>query len=228
MQSFATYTALVLMLLSDAQEVTAAPGQANCGKLMQAAGTTAQFDQNVAHAIHSMSLETLRKFEPSVSDNNLVTNLNKLVPSSSTHNIQFSNLSKSSPLAFATDGMRLLNSLFDKMDTKTDIELTLIQVLHAFHMEEMGAQIFPVYQRLQSKRQVFNNPWLVCQCATDVDNNGITKALREYPELSSAYYRSPTAASGKTVWNNFMKNLSPVSSYAYDAGLFLYCALKDA
>lgn len=58
MQSLATYTALVLMLLSDAQAVTKAPGKANCGrcgkfqtancgKLMQAAGIVSFFNVSI-------------------------------------------------------------------------------------------------------------------------------------------------------------------------------------
>jgi len=249
MSSF--YLTCLLALWSSHQTIagpTSATTAAQCGRLLNAAGATEKFNEHSAHVIHSMSLATLQKFDPSVTADNAVSKLNQL----SQHHLA----NKGTPSThFLTDGMRILDTILSNEDAKNGLHWTMLEkAVHAFHMEEMWAQILMAYDRLKTNAP--NNKWITCQCVMDTEHNGINNALTQvqtilnglgmsapeedkncqlresvlgwfniYDQKSETSSVAAKNSCGATAWNHFIKNQP--TGYANDAALFLYCALRN-
>lgn len=135
------------------------------------------FPIHVGHAIHPMTVETLKRFEPTATAANKVPTVDQYAKFSD-NVLRLNAPDEPSTLKkFRTDAMNVLDGVLMHMDQNVDVQYTMLeQVVHAFHMEEMWAEIVPVYQKIKANPPA--NLVQTCKCAMDVENNGILQALR--------------------------------------------------
>jgi len=148
-----------------------------CKAALLEAGVTEDFDVMVSHAIHSITMKELQKFDSTVTEDNYVPTVNydlradqAILPYAPDRRMPDDDM-------FVTEPMRTLNMVLSHMDdAHWDITAfnPLERVVHAFHMREVWGRA-----RLQYNQITANPPnATVCQCALDVNNNGIMKLLR--------------------------------------------------
>jgi hypothetical protein len=133
------------------------------------------FGGNVAHAIHSITANMLRKFEPTIGEKNNVPTVD-LDLRSETPLLEHAPLDEQSP--FDTEGMKLIDAVLSHMDNPHyDVRgfTTLERVVHAFHMVEGYEMIVKEYKALKEAGGV---PDDICACLNDIEHNGIRKAMR--------------------------------------------------
>jgi len=156
-----------------------ADGNPVCTTVLKNAGASPQFATLVGHAVHSLTVDDLRKFEPTVTEANKVPTINEYAKLSS--DVLHRNARKKSEVSngdrFMTEGFNTLDLVLRNMDSRKGLDWTTLEdVAHTFHMQEMWARLVPVYQKIKA-----NPPADVvgaCKCAMDVENNGILQTLR--------------------------------------------------
>lgn len=220
-------TKILCLVLSSLALTTAAPPSATtCQSVLAAAGADEKFSGLVAHAIHSMTVDDLRAFEPTVTENNRVPTINMDL-SSPQAIVPYAQKRIATDVSkkFLTTGMETLDVVLSHMNQENwDINgfNALEKVVHAFHMREEWARVLVEYQRIKAQPPSEE----FCRCATDVDNNGIMKMMRfnamaiREPDL---VYGSPTfsqrnanAPSARNVYGNLysyrFRSVDPKSS----------------
>jgi len=200
-----------------------------CWSIMDNEGIeSAYFPYATAHRIHSMSLQDLRHFfnpeAPRI--NGIPTIVDGIVVNNTVED--------SSP--FKSDGLRGLASALSE---SKDLAPKLIQmILHPFHMQEMWANMKPMYDELV--RNPPKNKQL-CPCIKDVKNNQVWKYLEwmatgegvthdEEDEYLEAGYNSHN----NNVYDYWMNSVrldllqyNEEKSDLYSAAVFIYCMLNE-
>ncbi|CAH1780043.1 unnamed protein product [Owenia fusiformis] len=204
---------------------------ATCKTAYSTAGLSSNFNETIAHAIHSMTVEGLRLFNPKATEKNCIPTVN--------HNISAD--IKVLPYApsdciggdFSTWTMNTLDKILSNIGIDDDglgpnwsaIERTA----HKFHMWDLWMKILQVYQT-----RVVSNPPTddVCECLTDTDNNGIYKAVHWVAD----HYKHGTPI---TLLNRPIPKLTDAKTWGiwkqrllwyytepalYDAAVYIYCA----
>ena len=82
-----------------------------CRDILTAAGATADFGARVGHAIHSMSLRNLKKFEPSVTEDNRIPTINLNLTSDTPILLYAPDRSGPHSKMFHTEGMKILDEV---------------------------------------------------------------------------------------------------------------------
>jgi hypothetical protein len=114
------------------------------------AGASDNFGGNVAHLSHSLSLEELRRFEPSAAVENGIPTIN--LDLTSAQPLLPNAPSRPDDADFQTEGMRVLDGVLRHMGEGNwgmRGYSTLELVAHAFHMRELWAMTRTVYQQLK-------------------------------------------------------------------------------
>ena len=156
---------------------------------MKEHGLSKRFPGAVAHGVHSITLEDIQHyFKPDATEDNMVPTLNYDATSKKA-------VLRNAPLygydtSFDTTGMRHADQVLKHMDNKMwDLKYynTLEKLVHTLHMDEVWAKTKLHYDRLKELRLGKS----ICECVTDVDNNGIMKVMHfmnlkiRYPGLTS-------------------------------------------
>ncbi|CAJ0963013.1 unnamed protein product, partial [Mesorhabditis belari] len=147
-----------------------------CGVTLKSAGATDKFGTNVGHAIHSITVRALRKFDPSVSVKNRVPTVNLNLSSETVLLSYAPDRRGPSDALFHSDGMKTFDEILSQMDDPTWALKgfsPLEKLVHAFHMEEAWSMTLHQYQKVQQNPPSGD----VCRCANDVENNGVMKML---------------------------------------------------
>jgi len=184
----------------------------DCSVTLKAAGVSEKFPGIVAHGIHSITVEQLRKFKPDVTEKNSIPTINMDLLSDVailSHAPNEPSVGKS----FKTDGMRSLDQVLSHMDNhKYDIGRydILERVAHSLHMQEVWYEAQSVYNKLKQQPPSSD----VCKCALDIENNGVLHILR----LIALQVREPEHMLGKYMtWKNF--------AVTWDANLSTYYSI---
>uniref|UniRef100_A0A914RC45 Uncharacterized protein n=1 Tax=Panagrolaimus davidi TaxID=227884 RepID=A0A914RC45_9BILA len=151
--------------------------QSRCSDILKEAGATSQFGGITGHAIHSISVRVLKKFKHNVTENNRVPTINMNLTSDQPILPYAPDRSTPDSKHFHTDGMKILDEVLTHMDDSSyDVKnlSPLEKIAHAFHMEEMWVAALHAYRKLKQDPPSEE----VCNCAMDIDNNGILKQLR--------------------------------------------------
>jgi len=175
LRMFLVIALCISLLLHDAAAETDVE---TCAKVLQTAGASPLFAEHVGHGIHSLTVERLQKFEPSVTVDNKVPTLAEYEISSADV-LRLSAPAESQKISspYLTDGVKVLDSVLGRMDAHLHFEgTTLEQVVHAFHMEELWAHMLLKYQQIKASPP--SEVSAVCKCTMDIENNGILQALR--------------------------------------------------
>ncbi|CAJ0953524.1 unnamed protein product, partial [Mesorhabditis belari] len=171
-----------------------------CADILKLAGASEKFGNSVGHAIHSINVRALRRFDPLVTEKNRVPTMNMDLSSEQVLLSYAPDTRGFDKGAFHSTGMKVLDEVLSQMDNQMygmKYFTPLEKIVHAFHMEEMWTMIHHEYMRLQS-----NPPSKeVCECAMDVEGNGVLSMLR----FVAFTFREPEAVLGLDKTRNRVK-----------------------
>ena len=223
---------VLLQLTAIYQPVSASDGK--CRRLLLKNGLSVNFNETVAHTIHSMTVEGLQMFNPRANVHNNVPTVNmdrrspqKVVP-----------FAPDDPLGhdFSTQPMNVVDKILQNAGKDNDglgrYWSPLERVVHKFHMIDVWTRVRSVFQS-----QVVQTPPSVevCNCLLDTGGNGIYDAV----DWVSEHYDSGTPI---TLLNRPIPKLTDAASWdiwrtrllyyyqpaaLHDSALYLYCATKD-
>ena len=223
------FTVATVLLLQLTAIVSASNDK--CGRILHQNGLSANFNETVAHTIHSMTVEGLQMFNPRANIHNHVPTVNmdrrspqKVVP-----------FAPEDPLGddFSTEPMNVVDKILQNVGKDNDglgrYWSPLERVVHKFHMNDVWARVHTVFQS-----QVIPSDE-VCKCLLDTAENGIYAAVKWVSE----HYDSGTPI---TLLNRPIPKLTDAASWdiwrtrllyyyqpaaLHDSALYLYCATKD-
>lgn len=224
-------TFLVCLLLFGL--AVARPGT-TCRSVLLDAGFSKNFNETVAHAVHSMTVQGLRMFNPRATVDNRVPTVNmdrrspqKVIPFAPEDNLG----SDFKEMTMNTID-KILSNIGKDNDGLGPNWSPLERVVHKFHMWDVWYQVHEIFES-----KVLQNPPKpeVCSCLMDTGSNGIYQAVK----WVSDHYDSGTPI---TLLNRPIPKLNDASSWAIwkarllhyykdqsleDAAQFIYCATKD-
>ncbi|CAG2223987.1 uncharacterized protein [Mytilus edulis] len=211
---------------------TAAPSQF-CKDIFPISGLSKNFNETIAHAIHSLTVEGLRIFHPQATSVNHIPTVN--------HDLRQPNKvlsnAPSNPIGqdFETDSMNVLDNILSNLGSHNDglgpNWSGLERVAHSFHMWDLWMKIFN-----SAWKTVKANPphKELCKCVLDVENNGIKTAVG----WVANHYKSGTPitllnraipklvdATTWTVWKNRLLHYYTDEALK-DAATYLHCATQ--
>ena len=212
----------------------AATDERECRKVIIDGGLSRNFNETVAHAVHSMTVQGLRLFNPLATEDNHVPTVNmdrqapeKVVP-----------YAPNDPLGsdFSTFTMNTIDKILSGIGSNNDglgpnwspVE----RIVHKFHMWDLWQRVHEVYE----SSTLVNPPKEdVCKCLMQTKENGIYAAVK----WVSDHYDVGTPI---TLLNRPIPKLADAKSWAVwkkrllhyytkdglkDAATFIYCATKD-
>ncbi|XP_033744443.1 uncharacterized protein LOC117330339 [Pecten maximus] len=216
----------MLRLLAIIVCVALAQGAPNrhCPDVLAKAGLTTKYNETIAHAVHSMTVEALKLFNPRATSNNKVPTVNQdlnqsqkvlpYAPEAHTGN------------GFSTMTMNIIDGILSTIGHSNDglgpnwspIE----RVAHVFHMWDLWHKIYSTaWQDIQADTP----SQATCDCVLDVDNNGVKAAVQWVAD----HYESGTPI---TLLNRPIPKLTDAQTWGVwkDRLLHYYtpAALKDA
>lgn len=197
-------------------------------------GLSSNFNETVAHAIHSLTVEGLRLFNPKATEKNQVPTVNhdisaaqKVLPYAPADPIEGD---------YATWTMNTLDKILSNVGIDDDglgpnwsaIERTA----HKFHMWDLWMKALQIYKMRVEPNPPNDN---TCECILDVGSNGIYAAVHWVAD----HYKSGTPI---TLLNRPIPKLTDAKSWSvwrerllhyytqpalFDAATYIYCATKD-
>lgn len=191
-------------------------------------GLSAKYWESVAHAIHSLDLEALRKFNPKAKGDNHIPTVNLNLKASK----KVLEDAPSNPIGhdFDTEEMNVIDRVLSAIG-KSDDGLgsnwsPLERVAHTFHMRDLWHKIKPVYQVVQVESET-------CKCLLDIENSGVKSGVawvaNHYAHgtpitLLNRAIPKLTDATTWTTWKNRLLHYYNAEAVR-DAAIFLRCAL---
>merc|ERR1719326_1388917 len=117
--------------------------------LLQGAGLGAMYNESIAHAIHSMTVDGLRLFNPKVGPKNGVPTVNRNMRSE-IHVVEDAPLVDLESNGFVSEPMKVINTIFNHLgqmddglgETWTPVE----RIVHEFHMRDLWVAIKGVHE----------------------------------------------------------------------------------
>lgn len=177
--SIIAFAVIVSAFAIPANAIPTPKAQSNCASELSNAGASKAFHMTVAHVVHSMSLGNLKMFDPEATEDNFVPTINfdllaemailPYAPDRRTNDTD----------SFMTTGMKVLDSVLTHMDEKHWDMVSfdpLERLVHAFHMQEMWAHVKMEFDKFG--KGVAAPSAKACECAMDIDNNGIMQYMR--------------------------------------------------
>jgi len=205
----------------------------NCAMQFQAAGLSSNFNETIAHAIHSMTVQGLQLFNRNANEHNHIPTVN--------HNLHAADgvkvLMYAPDDALPSDYFGFTMNMIDKilsMIGKSDDGLgghwsSTERIVHKFHMWDLWLRLQKEVQELEMKPS-----FILCKCILDVESNGILKAV----QWIAAHYESGTPitlldrpipklidAESWAFWKNDLLHYYTYEAL-HDAALYLQCATK--
>lgn len=224
-----TKLTLLFLLLG----LSAAASKETCRKTLMAAGFSANFNETIAHTIHSMTVQGLRLFNARATEHNRVPTVNmdrhspmKVLPYAPNDALDHD---------FFTFTMNTIDKTLSNIGKDNDglgpMWSPLERVVHKFHMWDVWRRVLEVYER-----RAFDEPSdAICDCLMDTKENGIYQAVN----WVSDHYDSGTPI---TLLNRPIPKLTDANSWAIwkarllhyyqeralkDSAAFIFCATKD-
>lgn len=224
----------MLYLLIGALLCSSAAAQSSCSELYASYDLSKNFNETIAHTIHSMNVQGLRLFNQRATENNRVPTVN--------HNIWDEEhlvlpYAPEDPRGedFTTETMNIMDAILSRIGLDDDglgpNWSSTERIVHKFHMIDVWHRVKEVYQ------EVLENPPQddLCDCLLETTSNGIYQAVHWVAE----HYKSGTPI---TLLNRPIPKLKDADSWKvwrsrllyyykrpslYDSSLFLYCATKN-
>jgi len=149
-----------------------------CPTLLKQAGASEKFPERVVHAIHAITLNDLKKFEPDVTEKNNVPTVNRDKNSPIWVLPNAPDIKSKDEDKFNTTTMKLLDLVLSHIDDRVYFEsdYTLIeQIVHTAHMQDHRMQVKVDYDKIKKTRT--SDDTELCRCVLDTENNGIGAIL---------------------------------------------------
>lgn len=201
-------------------------------KTIECPCVTPDFSENIAHSIHSLTVQDLRLFDPSVTENNSVPTINRNLTKrdkvlSYAPNVTLSHDFKTAAFNLIDDTLTHADSGNDGLGKNWQ---PLERIVHRFHMRDLWRRILDKYNNLKRV------PVETCHCLMDIKRNGIYDRL----EWIANRYSVDTPISIHE-WSTPIPKLNSIKewpewkmrfSYYYndqadtDSAVFLFCALN--
>ena len=227
-------TSILLCIVLGIGLAFAGPVTNPCYNILTGEGFSSNFNETIAHAVHSMTVQGLQMFNVKATAKNNVPTVNmdrkspqKVVP-----------YAPDDPLGsdFATATMNTFDKILTNYGKDNDglgsFWSPLERVAHKFHMWDVWTRVHQIYSE-----KVLKNPpsQQVCECLTDTQTNGIYQAVK----WVSDHYDSGTPI---TLLNRPIPKLTDAASWGVwkerllwyynprnleDAANYLFCATKD-
>lgn len=204
-----------------------------CNEVYKKSDLSSNFNETIAHAIHSMTVQGLRQFNPRASAANKIPTVNRNLNSQ----LKVLPYAPDTPMGndYVTLAMNTIDNILANVGSEEDglgrnwspIE----RVVHTMHMWDLWQKILPVYHQLEKNPPTED----VCSCLLDTSNNGILNAV----EWIAHHYESGTPI---TLLNRPIPKLVDAVSWSVwksrllyyykepalrDAAIFLLCSTKD-
>lgn len=205
-----------------------------CPILLREAGYSVNYNETIAHAIHSMTVQGLQLFNPRATEENSIPTVNmdrhsdqKVVPYAPQDMLGED---------FFTTPMKTVDKILNNVGKDNDglgaFWSPLERVVHKFHMMDVWMKIKDTYE---SKTMGSPPTEQECECLLDVHNNGIYDAVA----WVSNHYDSGTPI---TLLNRPIPKLTNAATWQVwrerllwyykegnlqDAANYLFCATKD-
>ena len=205
-----------------------------CPILLRENGFSSNFNETIAHAIHSMTVQGLQLFNPRATEDNKVPTVNmdrhseqKVIPYAPEDKLGND---------FYTPSMNTIDKILSNIGKDNDglgpYWSPVERIAHKFHMQDVWMRVEEVFH----EKTIRNPPTQeVCDCLLDVGNNGIYNAVawvsnhydsgtpitllnRPIPKLTDA--NSWQVWKERLLWYYQERNLEDAASY-------IYCATKD-
>jgi len=203
-----------------------------CNSRLREAGLSSRYNETIAHAIHSMTVEGLQLFNPNVGKVNNVPTVNKDL---SKRNKMVLDWAPADPLDndFTMQTMNIIDNVLSKIGTTEDglgPKWTPVgRLIHAFHMRDLWMTF-----KTKSYPIVKANPPAgdVCACLKDTKSNGIYNSVSwaadHYLGGMLLSLHDPTVpplhdASAWAVWKKRLLHYYKDDALL-DAAVYLYCA----
>ena len=202
-----------------------------CVKFLVDQGFSNNFNETIAHAIHSMTVQGLQKFNPRATVRNIVPTVNMDRHSS----VKVIPYAPDDPLGvdFTTVTMKTFDKIMNNIGKDNDglgsLWSPLERVAHKFHMNDVWDTVKLVYDKMTPPNDA------VCHCLLNAKENGIYDAVN----WVSQHYDSGTPI---TLLNRPIPKLTDAETWAIwrerllwyynprnlqDAAQYIYCATKD-
>lgn len=229
-----SYKFLVVLAMVGLALAESSYNPAVCNALYKRSGISQNFNETIAHAVHSMTVQGLKLFSAKATADNQIPTVN---------------LDRSSPMKvlpfapdyptgddFSTSTMNMIDRILTHIGNAKDglgaNWSPLERVVHTFHMWDLWNQVHQIYEE-----EVVPNPPSddLCNCLMATQSNGIFGAVK----WVSDHYDKGTPI---TLLNRPIPKLTDAASweiwkyrllYYYnstakqDAAKFLYCAVKQ-
>jgi len=211
--------------------ILAMVSKSGCTSRLLEAGLSPRYNETIAHAIHSMTVEGLQLFNPALGQVNEVPTVNKDL---SNRNKMVLDWAPSDPWGndFTMQTMNIVDSVLSKVGATDDglgPNWTPVERLaHVFHMRDLWMTIktktYPIVEASPPTDYV-------CACLKDTKNNGIYNSVSWVAD----HYLTGTPI---TLLNRAIPPLHDASSWAvwkerllyyykddalFDAAMYLYC-----
>lgn len=224
-------TIIAVSLLASSLAVFGSP--LNCAKTFPTASLTPRYNESIAHAIHSMTVDSLKLFSGKATDKNYVPTVNQDL---SKKNIVLEHAPQDAiGHDFSTMTMnivdKILSTLGNAKDGLGEHWSPVERVAHVFHMWDLWYKI-----KTSAWNDVTANPPSdeVCNCLVSVESNGIKDAVawvanhyktgtpitlldRPIPKLTNAQTWG--------VWKDRLLHYYTPEAL-HDAAMYLHCVSK--
>jgi len=203
--------------------------------LLQGAGLGSMYNESIAHAIHSMTVDGLRLFNPRVGAKNGVPTVNRDMRSK-TQVVEDAPLVELESNGFATEPMKMINTIFNhlgQMDDGLGATWTPVErIVHEFHMRDLWVAIKGVHDQKVVQKPPSAE---VCACLLDTKANGVHAGVEWVAEqykqwtpitlLNRPIPQLQDKASWK-VWQDRITHYYDPQSL-FDAATYINCAVRD-
>lgn len=146
----------------------------DCTQFLRSIRFSENFNETIAHAIHSMTVEGLKIFNPRATERNSIPTVN-LDRSSSQKVLPYA---PSDPVGseFSTHSMNLIDKILSEIGNPKDglgpMWSPVERIAHNFHMWDLWNRIKQIYDE---KVKLSPPTDAVCSCLLDTKSNGIYK-----------------------------------------------------
>eukprot|EP00998_Keelungia_sp_KM082_P007576 NODE_3771_length_853_cov_87.410468_g3748_i0.p1 GENE.NODE_3771_length_853_cov_87.410468_g3748_i0~~NODE_3771_length_853_cov_87.410468_g3748_i0.p1 ORF type:complete len:224 (-),score=64.44 NODE_3771_length_853_cov_87.410468_g3748_i0:130-801(-) len=204
-----------------------------CPDTLNAAGMSSNYNETVAHAIHAMTVQAMRMFNPEARVENHIPTVNRNIAQPGAAKVTSYAPDVQLPTDFATPVMQQIDDILSSIGSPTDglgsnwspVE----RIAHQFHMNDLWSRILSsAYPKVLE-----NTPSAdTCYCLTQTADNGILAAV----EWIAQHYESGTPI---TLLNRPIPKLVDADSWGvwkarllhyysdadlFDAAMYIYCA----
>jgi len=205
-----------------------------CTMHLRTAGLSSNFNETIAHAIHSMTVPGLQLFNPRATEHNKIPTVNLNLHNKEGIKVLKYAPSYELPTGYYDFSMQMVDKILS-MIGRADDGLgphwsSTERIVHKFHMWDL-------WLRLQKEvRELTPKPTSsVCKCVLDVESNGVLGAINWIAD----HYETGTPITlldrpvpklvDSEAWafwkNDFLHYYTPEA--LHDAAVYLHCATKD-